>query len=299
MTEKTKKTEEPSKTKNNPVANMRSALKSDVHDSDKRELNHDKIGTEVPDTGGTYISIKQQMQTEEKQVLAKFIVNKYIKDLHSVAIDAGSTCQQVIEQMMLNRKFLSILTNNMTAFRQNSKQNVEYSANEFILTGGKYVALFDALLGNETINSYQLFHPHIVIIGVSGYIPKRGFFCHGNDEKAVKELLFNKKNLSKVIIPVDYSKIGRSDSYLFGKSSEINEEDFPNCEVVLMPPIKPFKPDRTSDTEIDKLNLNDWNISISEYENNIKDFKEKVAKLKDEAKNICITQIDVKEYIQN
>jgi|SRR5947209_7816355 len=171
-----------------------------------------------PEAGEEYITIKEGQRNIEKRRLADHIARKYVNNLDAVAIDAGSTLQLIVERMMETKKFLSILTNNMTAFRRDSKRKTPESSNEFILTGGKYVALFDALLGNETFNSFQLFHPTVVIIGVSGLIPQKGFFCHGNDEKNVKELLFQKKDCT-IIVPADHSKLGKSDSYLFGKTA--------------------------------------------------------------------------------
>lgn len=200
-----------------------------------REVIMNKHGDESTKAGDAYINIKQKMQNEEKKELAKYIVDNYIYDLYSVAVDAGSTLRQIIEEMMLKRNFLSILTNNMTAFRQNSTQRVTESANEFILTGGKYVALFDALLGNETMTSFQLFNPNVVLIGVSGIIAKKGFFCHGNDEVNVKKLLFN-KDAAKIVIPVDHSKLGKSDSYIFGETSGFKNRNDTECIVVTMAP---------------------------------------------------------------
>lgn len=236
---------------------------------------HRSKSQEIQEPGDAYIIGKQKLQNEEKIKIAKYVLENYIEDYYSVAIDAGSTSQQIIEQMMQNRKFLSILTNNMTAFRQNSKQNVELTANEFILTGGKYVALFDALLGNETINSFELFHPHIVIIGASGFIANKGFFCHGNDEKAVKKLLFEKRNISKVIIPVDYSKLGRSDSYLFGEISDIKIENRQNCEVVIIPPLAPTVPKRTGKKGDDESILTSFEEQKKEYEGKKADYENK------------------------
>jgi DeoR/GlpR family transcriptional regulator of sugar metabolism len=245
------------------------------------------------DIGDAYIERKQQLQSEEKEFLAKYIVEKYIEDLSSVAIDAGSTSQKIIEHMMLDKKFLSILTNNMTAFRQNSKQNVDRTANEFILTGGKYVALFDAILGNETLNSFELFHPHVVIIGASGFIPNKGFFCHGNDEKSVKTLLFNKQNVSSIIIPVDFTKLGRSDSYLFGEAENFKNRELSKCIVVLIPPVPPKSPKRTGDDNDDKTNKEIYDKLRQEYEKKKKEYELKKKKLNLEKSGIEFEEIEI------
>jgi DeoR/GlpR family transcriptional regulator of sugar metabolism len=55
--------------------------------------------------------------------LADHIARKYVNNLDAVAIDAGSTLQLIVELMMETKKFLSILTNNMTAFRRVQTEN--------------------------------------------------------------------------------------------------------------------------------------------------------------------------------
>jgi len=200
------------------------------------------------EVGDEYIFIKQAQQNNQKKLLADHIVENYVQDLDSVAIDAGSTLQLIVETMMGSRNFLSLLTNNMTAFKLNSRNRTEESANEFILTGGKYVSLFDALLGEETAASFERFNPNVVIIGVSGLIPEKGFFCHGNDEVIIKKLLFQKKD-SKILIPLDFSKLGRSDSYLFGTTDEFKSTDDTTCIVIAAPPLSPTKQAPDSETE--------------------------------------------------
>jgi DeoR/GlpR family transcriptional regulator of sugar metabolism len=98
-------------------------------------LNTDRLGEDEM-AGGAYILVKQKLQTLEKQALAYYIVEEYIKNLDAVIVDAGSSQQVIIAEMMTKRKYLAILTNNMTAFRRNSRQGAK-TYNEFILTGGK------------------------------------------------------------------------------------------------------------------------------------------------------------------
>lgn len=228
--------------------------------------------SEYDRTVSEFIMQRRQERTKEKELLANYVVDKYIPDFSSIAIDAGSTLQQIVEKMMDRRNYLSILTNNMTAFRENSKQRTDVSQNEFILTGGKYVPLFDALMGNETLTSFDLFHPHVAIIGVSGITADRGIFCHGNDEVRIKDMLFKKK-VPIVVIPVDYSKLGRTDSYLFGKIEEFKSRSSNKYVVVTVPPMAPEKEepggsqnyvDAKTQYESEKKNLIDAGITLEE-----------------------------------
>jgi len=215
--------------------------------------------------GQIYSYEKSKMQKSEKIVLAEYIVKKYIKDFLAVAIDAGTTQQAIIEEMMSQRSFLSILTNNMTAFKLNSRQNVDKTGNEFILTGGKYVALFDALLGEETLNSFNVFIPNILIIGVSGLDVEKGFLCHGNDEVSVKRYLFNKK-VDTLIIPADYNKLGKADSYPFGSIDEFKNRKETKCVIVACPPVNDFHENMNKKVKSEKLEL---------FSTNVKKFQDK------------------------
>ena len=213
-----------------------------------QELIREKEESNEP--GQDYINIKEKQCHVEKTRLADHIVRKYISDLDAVAVDAGSSLQLIVERMMKTKHYLSILTNNMTAFwRDSRRREVQRNGNEFILTGGKYVALFDALLGNETLTSFELFHPTVVVIGVSGLIPRKGFFCHGNDEKKVKELLFSKRDCT-IIIPADHSKLGKPDAYLFGGTGDFKRLSGTRRIVVTVPPAAQDSEGSRGDVEI-------------------------------------------------
>lgn len=201
-----------------------------------------------------YMTAKLKHSTEEKNRIAIYITENYIEDFYSVAIDAGSTQLKIIERMMQQKSYLSILTNNMTAFRDNLNISDNNLANEFIFTGGKYVQLFDALHGEETLNSFNVFNPNVVIIGVSGFVIDKGFLCHGNDEVKAKKLLFNKK-FSKIIIPIDYSKFGKMDSYSFGTLDEFQSYDNNVKVIVACPPIKPVSEDKQKIDDYKKLKM--------------------------------------------
>ncbi len=229
----------------NPIQTVQNVL----NNLPKNQRDNFNNGSATDTPGVRYIARRSDSQSLEKRKIARYIVEKYIRDLDAVAIDAGSTQQQIIEKMMAMRYYLSILTNNMTAFRKNSNQEVTETANEFILTGGKYVDLFDALHGEETLNSFNSFNPNVVIIGVSGLVAEKGFLCHGNDEVRVKKLLLT-KTLSRIIIPVDYNKLGRMDSYSFGDLEDFrNNENTNNKVIVVCPPIPPDKNDKKSDKQ--------------------------------------------------
>jgi DeoR/GlpR family transcriptional regulator of sugar metabolism len=219
-----------------------------------------KTAEELPkEPGEEYIKIKERQQPTAKRLLAEHVVRKYVHGLDAVAIDAGSTLELIVERMMQTKQDLVILTNNMTAFRRDTRREAQVSRNEFVLTGGKYVAQFDALLGNETHSSFELFNPNVIIIGASGVVPSEGFFCHGNDEKNVKHLLFDKDDCT-ILIPVDYTKLGKADSYIFGEMRDFHDTERKKCIIVTVGPSK----------EGDGAPTGQYDQARKEYEKHIK-----------------------------
>src|SRR5579862_3326834 len=112
-----------------------------------------------------YIDSRDQEQQPEKQDLARRVVEKYIFDFQSVLLDSGTSARYIANEMFRTRRFLSVLTNNMTAY-EGYRKTPGMGGNELILTGGRYFHNYDALLGTATENSIGLFFPNVTIIGV-------------------------------------------------------------------------------------------------------------------------------------
>lgn len=180
---------------------------------------------------GLYITIKTGEEFEAKQKIAKHIVKKYIKDFDAVLLDAGSTCELIAEEMFEKRKFLSVLTNNMGAYAAYTRAGKTVSraqesepsnqGNELRITSGRYVDVYEALMGEGAIASIAEFTPNVIILGTSGLRCDEGIFCHGTEDAAVKKLLWD-KHVDTRLIAADWTKIGRRDANAFGILSRFN-----------------------------------------------------------------------------
>ncbi len=180
---------------------------------------------------GKYITTKISEESLSKHAIAKHIVENYIKDFDAVLLDAGSTAEIIAEKMFAQRKFLSVLTNNMGAYaaytiarEQKSVRDEEKDppnhGNELLLSGGRYVDVYESLLGEGAITSFKNFTPNVVIIGTSGLRCEEGIFCHGSEEAAVKQLLLDKLTDTK-LIATDWTKIGKRDARSFGPIEQL------------------------------------------------------------------------------
>lgn len=191
-----------------------------------RVVGEGKAG-EVIMPRGLYIRTKMLDEYHVKRQIAIHVTSKYVKDFDAVLLDAGSTAEMIAEEMFARRRFLSVLTNNMGAYAAytrarelitaDARQEEEpsNSGNELLITGGRYVDIYESLLGAGAIASIKEFIPNIIIIGTSGLRSEEGIFCHGSEESAVKELLWTKSTDIR-LIATDWTKIGKRDAHPFG-----------------------------------------------------------------------------------
>jgi DeoR/GlpR family transcriptional regulator of sugar metabolism len=202
---------------------------------------------------GEYITSRMRQRFFAKRCIAERVVlENYIQDFNAVLLDAGSTAEMIAEEMFARRKFLSVLTNNMgayAAYTRARKRRDEANAagttddkatedsdtgeskadeispnrgNELLVTGGRYVDIYESLLGEGAINSIRDFTPNVIIIGTSGLRCEEGIFCHGAEESAVKNLLLTKPTDIR-LVATDWSKIGKRDAHPFGRVEQLRE----------------------------------------------------------------------------
>ena len=179
---------------------------------------------------GLYITIKTQEELAAKRSIAEHVVGEYVKDFDAVLLDAGSTVEIIAEELFKRRKFLSVLTNNMGAYAayiragkviesESGGAAPPNQGNELLISGGRYVDIYESLLGNGALSSIENFTPNVIIIGTSGLRCEEGIFCHGAEESAVKSLLWTKPTDIRLIV-TDWTKIGKRDASAFGRLSD-------------------------------------------------------------------------------
>jgi DeoR/GlpR family transcriptional regulator of sugar metabolism len=175
---------------------------------------------------GLYIRTKIKLQNLTKIEIARHVAKMYVSDLDAVLLDAGSTAELIAEELFSQRKFLTVMTNNMGAYaaytramtptdEKRTQQVIRYE-NDLILPGGRYDATYEALFGDETLKAIQNFSPNITIIGASGLRFNEGIYSHGVEDVRVKKLLWAIPADTR-LIAIDSSKFGKRDAFSFGK----------------------------------------------------------------------------------
>lgn len=191
----------------------------------------------------SYFDIQDDKKNQEKErrKVANFIVEKYFHPGDSILLDAGSSVYPIAMKIVEKCKekpdetHFTIMTHNYRAFQ--ILVNADKVANlNIVLAGGRYDQDLNALFGAQTASNYETFYPRTVVIGISGLVANIGLFCHGNTEELqVKELIF-KKSCTRRIIVAHHTKLGRQDSFLFGKSTHLKAGAGEGCVLVTTKP---------------------------------------------------------------
>ena len=205
---------------------------------------------------GLYITIKIGEGLSAKRKIAQYVVEHYVHDFDAVLLDAGSTAEIIAEEMFEKRKFLSVLTNNMGAYAaytragEADKKNPVNQGNELLISGGRYVDVYESLLGDEATPSIEAFTPNIIILGTSGLRWDEGIFCHGSEESTVKHLLWTKPTDIR-LIATDWTKIGKRDARTFGKLPDFKMNTKKAVIVTNVPPRELYNEDPKRAEEFD------------------------------------------------
>lgn len=223
---------------------------------------------------GLYIRRRMLDQHDVKRHIAVHIAENYVNDFDAVLLDAGSTAEMVAEELFARRQFLSLLTNNMGAYAAytrarelaaegDAEDSPPNHGNELLITGGRYVDVYESLLGEGALSSIKDFHPNVIVIGTSGLRCEEGVFCHGSEESAVKKLLWTKPTDIR-LIATDWTKIGKRDAHSFGPAEQLSLNAKKAVIVTCEPPQEAYdqEPDRVKEFENQLRNMEKHNVSI-------------------------------------
>jgi DeoR/GlpR family transcriptional regulator of sugar metabolism len=224
---------------------------------------------------GLYIRTKMQGQFTAKRMIAEHVATQYIKDFDAVLLDAGSTAEMIAEEMFARRRFLSVLTNNMGAYaaytraRQIDTGELNFTeapsnrGNELLITGGRYVDIYESLLGEGALASIQAFTPNVIIIGTSGLRCEEGIFCHGSEESAMKKLLWEKPTDIR-LVATDWTKIGKRDAHTFAPVEQLVVNAKKAVVVTCEPPREVYDkdPERVQEFENQIRKMEKYNIEV-------------------------------------
>lgn len=185
-----------------------------------RDLNDlQKLGLVSRSYGGAelvrspYVPILSRVNKmrSEKRHIGK-VAASFVKDGDTIFID-GSTTAQCMEQYLIERKDLTIITNNIMLTVNLSKYDIKV-----ICLGGTVVEAPCMLFGTETVENAQKYRVDKMFFATEA-ITSRGVIASGIYDLMLKAI---EKNATEVFYLVDHKKIDKSFCKVYGDLSSID-----------------------------------------------------------------------------
>lgn len=166
------------------------------------------------DTFENPISIKEEVNVQEKKMIAKFC-RSLVRPGSSVFIETGTTTLAVAREIFSveNCRFY---TNSLLVMNALSK----YEDIQLHCVPGKYRDLSKGFLGLETSEFVQNFNFDISFIGTEGITVDSGITLPDGEDAFTKKAIL--KQSKKTILVADHKKIGLSHLYKVGNVSDFD-----------------------------------------------------------------------------
>jgi DeoR family transcriptional regulator of aga operon len=132
----------------------------------------------------------------------------------SIFLDSGSTAMSLADCMPDME--IEVFTTGLTCALELARlKNVNIQ-----MLGGKVNKNSYSVNGDASVIRAQALHFQISFMGVTGYIPGRGFITRVADDFALKQTIVH--NSQKTVVIFDSSKVGQDGTYTFASMDEID-----------------------------------------------------------------------------
>ena len=197
-------------------------INRDLNDMQKRGLVSRSYGGVEP-VRSPYVPIlfrANKMRVEKRQIGR--VAASFVRDGDTIFID-GSTTAQCMEQYLIDKKNLTVITNNIMLTINLSKYDIKV-----ICLGGMVVEAPCMLFGTETVENAEKYNVDKMFFSTEAVSSK------GNIASGVYDLMLKavSKNATEIFCLVDHKKIDKSFCRTYGTFSTvdyvISDYDFPH-----------------------------------------------------------------------
>lgn len=148
------------------------------------------------------VRLRLNDRVEEKERIARAAADM-IRDDDRIMIEAGTTCSLVVKHLT-GRRGIQVVTNSLLVF-QNARSNPNINVT---LTGGRFHAKTESLVGPVTEKSIKDFNARLVFLGTDGFTVERGLTTQLAEGGHVGTIMHERAEETWLL--VDSSKYGRA-----------------------------------------------------------------------------------------
>lgn len=165
---------------------------------------------EASDTQDEEIKIREKINIEEKEVIAKYAAG-LIKKNDFIYIDAGTTTELMISHITENKA--TFVTNSIGVAKKLAQRGLKT-----YIIGGEFKISTEAIVGIEAVQGLMKYNFTKGFFGTNGISERTGFSTPDILEAKVKEEAV--KRSTKAYILADESKFNKNSSITFAKLNE-------------------------------------------------------------------------------
>ena len=187
-------------------------INRDLNDLQKRGLvSRSYGGVELVRSPYVPILLRANKMRSEKKHIGR-VAASFVRDGDTIFID-GSTTAQCMEQYLIEKKRLTVITNNIMLTVNLSKYDIKV-----ICLGGEVVEAPCMLFGTETVENAEKYKVDKMFFSTEA-ISSKGIIASGIYDLMLKSVA---KNATEIFYLVDHKKIDRSFNRVYGDLSMID-----------------------------------------------------------------------------
>ncbi len=192
-------------------------LRNDLRELESKGLIKRTFGGAVS-TGNLISSnyVHQKLHHEEKEAIAQYVLQNIIKDGQTIILDVGTTTMAVAQLLARSNRSFTVVTNSLVSANillKNENININ-------IPGGKYDRFFDTFDIADSIPYFNNIHADYFFMSCNGLSLEAGFTVPQKSLSITKEIIV--KHVSKSIMLMDHSKIGKTAFYKACNFSDVN-----------------------------------------------------------------------------
>lgn len=206
-------------------------IRNDLTSLEKQGVLKRVLGGAVSIEGtptNTRYSTRINLYKEEKQKIAKYAVDNFVKEGMVIALDAGSTCHYAAQYILEKDIECTIITNAFNIVNVLSKSD---KINLFC-AGGFLDKEHNSYHDETALKCMEMMKSDILFLSPNGICEECGITSTAEKENPIKQLMI--KNTNKIYVLADHTKFERKATFSLVSIDEIEKiicDDHPKVKI--------------------------------------------------------------------
>ena len=157
------------------------------------------------------------MPLEEKEKIAQYVIEHFVKENDSIMIDSSSTCYQLAEKIIDSGMNVTIITNSLKIMELFDKQQPNA---RLIGIGGKFRSKSCSFVGDTAVKEIEYYLVDKCFISTSALDPVHGLIDSSSQECQIHKKILEHSKYHYVL--ADHTKFSARADYIVSELKNLN-----------------------------------------------------------------------------